>query len=243
MFKNIEKEDLLKTNEGDAIKVKAQAENTWQMLTVQEKEQFNLIVTIRDRNVCFCNEKNGKFMVACDSCNCWYHNKCLGFEHGFTHAKLLFVCPKCQQNIFGLLLQFLRSNLQTFIPQNSWRPFLNLTNDQKILLNNLEFPAKWLETCLKENIVNPDFHLTQKSISKPCSNCYLNAALQVLEGSDVNAFLPVTNSTQSPNLLLPEKVADLRKRLCDESRSSFLQFDYCSRNSRYKEPLIGSILQ
>ena len=57
MFKNIEKEDLLKTNEGDAIKVKAQAENTWQMLTVQEKEQFNLIVTIRDRNVCFCNEK------------------------------------------------------------------------------------------------------------------------------------------------------------------------------------------
>ena len=88
MFKNIEKEDLLKTNKGDASKAKAQADETWQTLTVQEKDQFSLMVPIRDKSVCFCSENNGNSMAACDCCNCWYHNECLGFEHGFTHAML-----------------------------------------------------------------------------------------------------------------------------------------------------------
>ena len=140
MFKIIEKEDLLKTNEGDASKAKAQADETYQTLTVQEKEQFNLMVPIMNKSVCFCNENNEKSMVTCDSCYCWYHNKCLGLGHGFTNTTLLFLCPKCQQNTFGLLLQFLRLNFQMFIQidtvDNSRLVefFLNLTNNQKIIL-------------------------------------------------------------------------------------------------------------
>ena len=88
MFKNIEKGDLLKTNKGDASKAKAQADETWQTLTVQEEDQFNLMVPIRDKSVCFCNENNENSMVACDYCNCWYHNECLEFEHGFTYSML-----------------------------------------------------------------------------------------------------------------------------------------------------------
>ena len=51
--------------------------------------------------ICECDGNDGRFMVACDGCNNWFHPSCIGTTKQEVEKVKNFYCPKCREERAG----------------------------------------------------------------------------------------------------------------------------------------------
>ena len=89
-------------------------------------------------------------MLFCEVCDKWYHIERVELDHTFAHNNTAYICYLCIKKTFSYILQYLRSNINCFLNDNSGDPVVALLNNSALLSKDeirsfklLKFPINY----------------------------------------------------------------------------------------------------
>ena len=219
----------------------------WKNLSKIEKNEFVKETPKRNpgKTYCICKkscDEESARMVACDICDDWYHNDCINIDHAFAKAVSFFVCLCCLGSNFESMPEYVYHWFLTKFSKTSStvsdviakyktkdRYTINLLNSHRFYLNCEEVTFANYPPSVK--------CYSKRGIENSFNNCYASSVFQVLLGSAVSFFLPLSNNNMGD---IGHDLYTLKKQLTNEDRP--LEFDWSDWKNNDWESLCGCII-
>ena len=197
-------DSLSRTKKDRMLNLRKKVVESWQSLPKDRKEKYNESARSRRENCAFCDsdEVEGSFdeinWVMCDTCDKWYHNKCVDIDVFYSESVAPYVCPNCHQDFHeGLpnLIALFRSKNIDYL-HSIENPFLiwsQMGNDDKAIFRNNIIPVLTKDLpCIGELQI-----LSERGIINKHNNCWTNSAFHIICGSMLSKLLPSRESCQT----------------------------------------------
>ena len=132
----------------------------------------------------------------CDTCDKWYHNKCVDIDVFYSESVAPYVCPNCHQDFHEVLpnlIALFRSKNIDYL-HSIENPFLiwsQMGNDDKAIFRNNIIPVLTKDLpCIGELQI-----LSERGIINKHNNCWTNSAFHImwfnaLQTSPIKRIMP-----------------------------------------------------